>query len=102
MGHLTKISSSMIKSLVFFAIIALSTAEAEPSAEAKADPWLLYGGYPYYGHLGLSYYHGVGGYYYGKRSAEAEPTAEAKADPWLLYGGYPYSGHLGYPYIGYW
>merc|ERR1712210_244236 len=50
------------------------SADAEP--EAKADPYLLYGGYGlgyrgygyggYYGH-GLGY----GGYYYGKRSADA-------------------------------
>merc|ERR1712139_46013 len=62
------------------------SADAEP--EAKADPYLLYGGY--YGH-GLGYGYGYGypyGHYgyYGKRSAEAEP--EAKADPYLLYGGY--------------
>merc|ERR1712243_274718 len=60
--------------------------EAEAAPEAKADPYLLYGGY--YGHgLGYGYgYHGLGyGYgYYGKRSADAE----AKADPYLLYGGY--------------
>jgi hypothetical protein len=74
------------------------SADAEP--EAKADPYLLYGGYGlgyrgygyggYYGH-GLGY----GGYYYGKRSADAEP--EAKADPYLLYGGY-YGHGLGYGY----
>merc|ERR1711915_256077 len=66
------------------------SAEAEPAAEAKADPYYLYHGY--YPYHGLSYYHGaVGGYYYGKRSAEAEPAAEAKADPFYLYHGY-------YPY----
>merc|ERR1712083_961811 len=62
--------------------------EAEAAPEAKADPYLLYGGY--YGH-GLGYGYGYGspyGHYgyYGKRSADAEP--EAKADPYLLYGGY--------------
>merc|ERR1711936_864552 len=71
------------------------SAEAEP--EAKADPYLLYGGY--YGH-GLGYGYGYGypyGHYgyYGKRSPEAEP--EAKADPYLLYGGY-YGHGLGYGY----
>merc|ERR1712226_176417 len=71
------------------------SADAEP--EAKADPYLLYGGY--YGH-GLGYGYGYGypyGHYgyYGKRSAEAEP--EAKADPYLLYGGY-YGHGLGYGY----
>merc|ERR1712154_665769 len=49
------------------------SADAEP--EAKADPYLLYGGY--YGH-GLGYGYGYGypyGHYgyYGKRSADAEP-----------------------------
>merc|ERR1712173_395310 len=92
------------------------SADAEP--EAKADPYLLYGGY--YGHgLGYGYGYGYpyllyGGYYghaygygypyayghygyYGKRSADAEPKADA--DPYLLYGGY--YGHAygyGYPY----
>merc|ERR1712096_366888 len=68
--------------------------EAEAAPEAKADPYLLYGGY---------YGHGLYGYY-GKRSADAEP--EAKADPYLLYGGYyghvlGYGYDYGYPYGGY-
>merc|ERR1712060_1039160 len=70
------------------------SAEAEP--EAKADPYLLYGGYGL-GYRGYGGYYGYGlghGYYYGKRSAEAEP--EAKADPYLLYGGYGYGHGLGY------
>merc|ERR1711936_1433844 len=71
--------------------------EAEAAPEAKADPYLLYGGY--YGHgLGYGYggYYGHGLYgYYGKRSTDAEP--EAKADPYLLYGGY-YGHGLGYGY----
>merc|ERR1719178_568052 len=80
--------------------------EAEAAPEAKADPYLLYGGY--YGHgLGYGYggYYGHGLYgYYGKRSADAEP--EAKADPYLLYGGYyghglGYGYGYGYPYGGY-
>merc|ERR1712208_153317 len=66
--------------------------EAEAAPEAKADPYLLYGGY--YGHglgygYGYGYPYGLYGYY-GKRSADAEP--EAKADPYLLYGGY--YGHV--------
>merc|ERR1712233_84208 len=71
--------------------------EAEAAPEAKADPYLLYGGY--YGH-GLGYGYGYGypyGHYgyYGKRSADAEP----KADPYLLYGGYYGHGYgYGYPY----
>merc|ERR1711902_476738 len=63
-------------------------AEAEP--EAKADPYLLYGGY--YGH-GLGYGYGYGypySYgYYGKREAEAEPAVVAPVV------GYPYAA---YPY----
>merc|ERR1711874_952778 len=60
------------------------SAEAEP--EAKADPYLLYGGY--YGH-GLGYGYGYG-YpyrygYYGKRSADADPAVVAPVV------GYPYA-----------
>jgi len=79
---------------------AYGKRSAEAAPEAKADPYLLYGGYGlgygrgyyggYYGH-GLGYYGGYG--VYGKRSAEAAP--EAKADPYLLYGGYGL-GHYGY------
>merc|ERR1712107_15357 len=65
------------------------------SADADADPYLLYGGY--YGHAyGYPYAYGHYGYY-GKRSADAEPKADA--DPYLPYGGY--YGHAygyGYPY----
>merc|ERR1711989_80298 len=65
--------------------------EAEAAPEAKADPYLLYGGY--YGH-GLGYGYGYGypyGHYgyYGKRSAEAEPAVVAPVV------GYPYAA---YPY----
>merc|ERR1739840_43923 len=81
---------------------------ADAAPEAKADPYLLYGGYGHgyghgygYGGYGLGYgYGGYGGYgYYGKREADAEP----KADPYLLYGShYGYGlGHgygYGYPY----
>merc|ERR1712203_1111524 len=75
--------------------------EAEAAPEAKADPYLLYGGY--YGHgLGYGYPYAYGHYgYYGKRGADAEPKADA--DPYLLYGGYYGHGHgygygYGYPY----
>merc|ERR1712141_746533 len=56
------------------------TAEAAANPEAEADPW-----YGYYGYG-----------YYGKRSADAEPTADAsadaspEADPWYGYYGYGY------------
>merc|ERR1712168_531144 len=96
-----------------FAVLALAAvAFAEPEAEAKADPALLYGAYGY----GLPYagvysggYRTYGayphaGYYYGKRSADAEPEANAEADPALLYGAYgyglPYSGVYGYRTYG--
>merc|ERR1719273_1193396 len=60
------------------------SAEAEPEAEAEADPALLYSTYGYgvpaYRTYSASPYpHSA----YGKRSAEAEPKAEA--DPALLY-----------------
>merc|ERR1712110_1194301 len=102
----------------FFAVLALAAvAFAEPEADAKADPAVLYGAYGY----GLPYASVYGGYrtygaypytyggaYYGKRSADAEPeaAADAEAGPALLYGAYgyglPYSGvyrsHGAYPY----
>merc|ERR1712150_352649 len=92
----------------FFAVLALAAvAFAEPEADAKADPAVLYGAYGY----GLPYASVYGGYrtygaypytyggaYYGKRSADAEPeaAADAEADPALLYGAYGY----GLPYSG--
>merc|ERR1712157_9178 len=96
----------------FFAVLALaSVAFAEPEAEAKADPALLYGAYgyglPYAGVYGGYRTYGAypyAGYYYGKRSADAEPEANAEADPALLYGAYgyglPYSGVYGYRAYG--
>merc|ERR1712179_144856 len=91
----------------FFAVLALAAvALAEPEADAKADPALLYGAYgyglPYAGVYGGYRTYGAygayaGGYgYYGKRSADAEPeaAADAEADPALLYGAYGY----GIPY----
>merc|ERR1711946_35824 len=93
----------------FFAVLALAAvAFAEPEADAKADPAVLYGAYG----TGLPYssvYRSYGAYpygyrtygaypyaYYGKRSADAEPEADAEADPALLYGAYGY----GLPYSG--
>ena len=97
-------------------------SEAAPAAEAdaKADPWLIYGGYgawnyPYYGGYGGYWPYGYGYHSLGKRSADAEPeaaaapVADAKADPWLVYGGawnYPYYAsywpyyNYGYHYLG--
>merc|ERR1712001_78870 len=62
-------SALNMKLLVVLALAAI--AAAEPEAEAKADPYLLYGGYGV-GHYGYGLgYHGLGyrGYYYGKREA---------------------------------
>merc|ERR1712227_34994 len=90
-------SAPNMKLLVVLALAAI--VAAEPEAEAKTDPYLLYGGYGL-GHYGYGLgYHGLGygGYYYGKREAEAEPKAEA--EPYLY--GYGYGlGHLGYGYHG--
>merc|ERR1712200_252118 len=58
--------------------------EAEAAPEAKADPYLLYGGY--YGHgygYGYGYPYRYG--YYGKRSADADPAVVAPVV------GYPYA-----------
>merc|ERR1712158_34548 len=87
-------SALNMKLLVVLALAAI--AAAEPEAEAKADPYLLYGGYGL-GHYGYGLgYHGLGYrtyVYYGKREAEAEPKAEA--EPYLY--GYGYGlGHYGY------
>merc|ERR1711910_124337 len=76
-----------------YAYYGKRSADAEPGADAEADPALLYGAYGY----GLPYsgvYRSYGAYpygyrtygaspyaYYGKRSADAEP----EADPALLY-----------------
>jgi len=87
------------------------SADAEPEADAKADPALLYstfgyGGYPAYSTYGLrtygypAYTYGYNGYY-GKRSADAEPEADAKADPALLYSTFGYGGYPAYSTYGY-
>merc|ERR1712243_3183 len=81
-----------------------SDTTARESADAEADPYLLYGGHlgyrlgGYYGH-GLGYGYGLGYRVYGKRSADAE----AKPDPYYTYGlgyGLGYAGHLGYAGLG--
>merc|ERR1711955_77594 len=97
----------MIRVLAFLCLIALALGDAvpdaQPNADADADPYLLYGGH--LGYYGLGYYglgyRGLYGYYGRKRrSADAEsvPDAQPAADPYLLYGhglGY-YGGY--YPY----
>merc|ERR1712184_193967 len=105
--HMGTVFPRQSDNMKFFAVLALAAvAFAEPEADAKADPAVLYGAYgtglPYasvYG--GYRTYGGYGAYpysygYYGKRSADAEPeaAADAEADPALLYGAYGY----GLPY----
>merc|ERR1712184_111112 len=104
--HMGTVFPRQSDNMKFFAVLALAAvAFAEPEADAKADPAVLYGAYGY----GLPYASVYGGYrtygaypytyggaYYGKRSADAEPEADAEADPALLYGAYGY----GLPYSG--
>ena len=71
-------------------------AEAQPEADAEAEPWWYshygYGGYrgyasPYWNRYAYAYspyynYGGYGGYrYLWKRDAEAQPEADAEANP---------------------
>merc|ERR1712215_240945 len=118
-GGTSSHSFKMIKSVAFLLLAATVLAEAEPtavaapSAEAKADPYLLYGGYYGYPYAYGGYYGRLGYGYWGRKrrsaeaEAEAEPAADPKADPYLLYGGYYgyghglYRGYYGYPYT-YW
>ena len=99
---------------MIFLLIGLSYAE--PEADPKADPLMLYHGYPDpyysrpYGVIGKRSAD-AGFYPYpsptnpnnpiqsgtGKRSADAEPEADTKSDPQMLYYGYPYS-YYSYPY----
>merc|ERR1712219_22067 len=91
------VSTKMMKSIVFAALVAAAFADAEPKADADA----YYGGYyglGAYGYSGLGYRsygyaahpYSYGAYSYGayhaigKRSADAEPAADADA----YYGGY--------------
>merc|ERR1712241_857094 len=75
------------------------SADAEPEAEADAEPG--YYGYPYYGFARYGYGYGLpgrsfahfGGHFLGKRSAEAEPA---------YYGSFGCNyGSYGYPYGSY-
>merc|ERR1711862_812338 len=95
-----------MKLLVVLALLAYVVAE--PEAEAKADPYLLYGGHGV-GTYGVGYHPFTTGYLghrviYGKREAEAEP------EPYHHYGVYglgtygvgytPYTtGYLGHRVI---
>merc|ERR1712168_1709308 len=98
-----------LKMMKFIAIACFAAvAFAEPEADAKADPALLYRsfgytGYPAYSTYGLRTY-GYPAYstygLYGKRSADAEPEADAKADPALLYRSFGYTGYPAYSTYG--
>merc|ERR1719411_1647048 len=97
-----------MKSLLLVALAFAAVVVAEPEADAAADAWYGYYGYPgYYGYRG---YYGLGyrgyyGYRYWKRDAEAEPTAAANPDADAsadAYYGYPgYYGYRGYYGLGY-
>merc|ERR1711929_34529 len=110
------VSTKMMKSIVFAALVAAAFADAEPKADADA----YYGGYyglGAYGYSGLGYRsygyaahpYSYGAYSYaahpysygayhaiGKRSADAEPAADADA----YYGGYYGLGAYGYSGLG--
>merc|ERR1719391_1307138 len=72
----------MIRTLLIASLATLAATEAEPKADA--DPYLVYGGYPYTQGLTYGAYHT----YY-----TLPVVKDAKADPWLAYSGY-----AGYPY----
>merc|ERR1711962_183898 len=76
--------------------------EAKAAPEAEADPYLIYGGFPYtYPYLHHPVIKPI------KSEAEAHPEAEAEADPYVVHGyrgfnPYTYShGHLGGYHRGY-
>merc|ERR1711921_47606 len=86
-----------MKMLVVLALVAYVVAE--PEAEAKADPWISYGGYGL-GYSSLGYGLGYGGYGLGLGySRGIIGYGKPDAEPWY-YGGYGYSG-LGLGYGGY-
>merc|ERR1711963_1124918 len=103
-------SKPIMKSLLLVALAFAAVVVAEPEADAAADAWYGYYGYPgcHRGYYGLGRYPYRYGYW--KREAEAEPTAaanpdaDASADAYYgydrYYGGY-YGGYYGYPYRGY-
>merc|ERR1711944_192116 len=91
-------------------------AEAEPKADAEAEPWWYshygygYRGYasPYWNRWGYAYspYYNWGGYrsYLWKRDAEAQPEADAEANPEAYWYGNWYGrrwGGWGYGYRPY-
>merc|ERR1712012_810839 len=103
-------SKPIMKSLLLVALAFAAAVVAEPEADAAADAWYGYYGYP--GYYGLGYYGRRWGGYYGypyrgyyglwKRDAEAEPTAaanpdaDAAADACYGYYGYRPWGYYGY------
>merc|ERR1719490_293601 len=87
----------MIRTLLIASLATLAATEAEPKADA--DPYLVYGGYPYsYGHLPY-YTHPV----VTKKVVKAVDGEEEKAvvPLTLPYGGlYNYGyGYTGYPVV---
>merc|ERR1712002_536584 len=107
------VSTKMMKSIVFAALVAAAYADAEPKADADAYYGGYYGlgaygysglGYRSYGYVARPYASTYGAYSYGaypyhaigKRSADAEPEADADA----YYGGYYGLGAYGYSGLG--
>merc|ERR1712209_260713 len=95
-------SKPIMKSLLLVALAFAAVVVAEPEADAAADAWYGYYGYPgyygYRGYYGLGYRGYYGGYYgypyrgyygrYWKREAEADAAPEADADAYYGYYGY--------------
>merc|ERR1719211_788517 len=89
----------MIRTLLIASLATLAAAEAEPKADA--DPYLVYGGYPYT--HGLTY--GAYNPYYTLpvvKAAEAEvKTADAEEKKTVVPLHLPYGGLYNYGYAGY-
>merc|ERR1719328_912804 len=89
----------MIRTLLIASLATLAAAEAEPKADA--DPYLVYGGYPYTHGLTYAGYHP----YYTLpvvKAAEAEvKEADAEEKKAVVPLHYPISYGYGYPYHHY-
>merc|ERR1712026_345040 len=88
-------SKPIMKSLLLVALAFAAVVVAEPEADAAADAWYGYYGYPGYYGLGYRGYYGYP-YRYWKRDAEAEPTAAANPDADADASADAYYGYYGY------
>merc|ERR1712117_921644 len=98
MGH----SDKMIRTLLIASLATLAAAEAEPKADA--DPYLIYGGYPYT--HGLTYgagYHPYYTYPIVKKAEEAEvKEADSEEKKTVIPLHYPINyGYYGHPLTHY-